>query len=314
MENTILLPEDNKLLRLKSCDFFLDADMDYIHQETFSQITGTLHKIFNPILILFYYNTTSSDILTEFFHCSRNTGLEKGKKEDFMIHREIKDSDLEFVFGSVNLDYETELLKTLENISKDVQLGHPFKWISVKSGSEDPFILFYYQTLPQLVYGGVLNKDTVKNEFTEWYPQIVEKDRMNKEEKEKFLQDGYYMAVSDSPPGGWKDDNNNEMKWKKGDIFKFEFTTSGDIEVRSIEKIVTESPDDKIFDFSSGTKTENDVITNFRIVDSNREETFVAEKDTNIVDENGKIVKIEKGKVYGIKRNWDGTVSIKLLS
>ena len=84
MEECIILPEKENFLRLRDCDFnfFLpnEANEPNFSKRFFesekSKIPGTLKKINNPILVLFYYNDTEEKdrhIFTEFYEASYET-------------------------------------------------------------------------------------------------------------------------------------------------------------------------------------------------------------------------------------------------
>lgn len=258
----IFLPDDNKLMRLESCDFFLSS---YKKGETRNesglyQVQCCLKKILNPMLILFYYNNTSKKILTEFFNASRDHNIKSGKKEDGYRDQELKEEDLKFRLGCVNLDYESDLDTSFRNIED----GNPFKWLQIvdrsvteiveeekdEIGEEGrelgeiaegegreikeerktikyPFIVFYYQSIPQYIYEGNLTSDNLINEFNTWYTDLVE----NKQESRADvfdLQNGIYLAVgSDSFINNLanyylsEDEKiDNTFNFEKGEIFR----------------------------------------------------------------------------------------------
>ena len=240
----IFLPDDNKLMRLESCDFFLSS---YKREETRNesglyQVQCCLKKILNPMLVLFYYNNTSKKILTEFFNASRDHNIKSGKKEDGYRDQELREEDLKFRLGCVNLDYESDLDTSFRNVED----GNPFKWLQIvdrfereiREGEEReireerkrikyPFIVFYYQSIPQYIYEGNLTSDNLINEFNTWYTDLVE----NKQESRADvfdLQNGIYLAVgSDSFINNLanyylsEDEKiDNTFNFEKGEIFR----------------------------------------------------------------------------------------------
>ena len=191
-----LLPEKENFLRLRDCDF---NNKSYnINEIDNSKIPITLKKITNPILILFYYNDTDQRILTEFYLSSKEE-LEEGNQEDQIF----KNFDNTFKFGYVNLDLEKEVEVNFQNMEN----ANPFTWAKIEefrdsSGnnkfSKEPFILFYYQTLPQFNYEGVVDSVAIKKEFKNWRKDLIEIE--NKEIKKEINQDGYYTAIKDNEP------------------------------------------------------------------------------------------------------------------
>lgn len=189
----MFLPNDKKLMRLESCDFHLSEGKEA------NQVQCTLKKIINPSLILFYYNNTSKKILTEFFKASRNETFKAGDKKD--IFRDLKseklDDHLKFKFGSINLDYEVGLRESLQNI----EVGNPFKWMEIVETSKGgeklkyPFVVFYYQGIPQYLYEGLMSSTSLVNQFSDWYKDLMEME----EERGSKLDDknGIYIAVDD---------------------------------------------------------------------------------------------------------------------
>lgn len=191
-----LLPEKDNFLRLRDCDF---NNKSYnINEIDNSKIPITLKNITNPILILFYYNDTEQRILTEFYLSSKEE-LEEGNQEDQIF----KNFDNTFKFGYVNLDLEKEVEENFQNMEN----ANPFTWVKIEkfkdsTGAEkfskEPFILFYYQTLPQFNYEGVVDSDAIKKEFKKWRKDLIEIE--NKEIKKEINHDGYYTAIKDDIP------------------------------------------------------------------------------------------------------------------
>ena len=229
--NFIFLPSDKNLLRLESCDFHLEENTETSQT---NEIQCCLKKILNPTLILFYYNHTSKKILTEFFKASRETELEKGKEKDNYRQKKLLDSETEFKFASVNLDYEEDLFKVLTKIED----GNPFKWLEIvtsgveKTGDGDidklkeleknkyPFLVFYYQTIPQYLYEGRLSSDSLLNEFRNWYKELMEEKQERRKNTNSYF-DGIYIAVDDGElKNSLADDDLTNFKFNKGEIFR----------------------------------------------------------------------------------------------
>ena len=87
--------------------------------------------------------------------------------------------------------------------------ANPFTWAKIEQFvdpgppidiifSKEPFILFYYQTLPQFNYEGVVDSVAIKKEFKKWRKDLFEIE--NKEIKKEISQDGYYTAIKDNFP------------------------------------------------------------------------------------------------------------------
>ena len=229
--NFIFLPSDKNLLRLESCDFHLEENTETSQT---NEIQCCLKKILNPTLILFYYNHTSKKILTEFFKASRETELERGKEKDNYRQKKLLDSETEFKFASVNLDYEEDLFKVLTKIED----GNPFKWLEIvtsgveKTGDDDidklteleknkyPFLVFYYQTIPQYLYEGRLSSDSLLNEFRNWYKELMEEKQERRKNTNSYF-DGIYIAVDDGElKNSLKVDDPKNFKFNKGEIFR----------------------------------------------------------------------------------------------
>lgn len=187
------LPDDEKLLRLQECDFFLKDSWE----EQKKELAGTLKDINNPILILFYYNDTEKDVFSDWFYASRSEKYQMGLKKDFVNVKGIEDEDLEFKFGAVNLDYEKKLDEAFARISKN----SPFYWMKTNSEYYYPFILFYYKTIPHMSYEGVLNSYVITHEFSNWREDFTDIDdtRTKKALREDLIitKDKYYEAVKD---------------------------------------------------------------------------------------------------------------------
>ena len=229
--NFIFLPSDKNLLRLESCDFHLEENTETSQT---NEIQCCLKKILNPTLILFYYNHTSKKILTEFFKASRETELERGKGKDNYRQKKLLDSETEFKFASVNLDYEEDLFKVLTKIED----GNPFKWLEIvtsgveKTGDDDidelkeleknkyPFLVFYYQSIPQYLYEGKLSSESLSNEFRNWYKELMEEKQERRKNTNSYF-DGIYIAVDDGQlKNSLADDDPKNFKFNKGEIFR----------------------------------------------------------------------------------------------
>ena len=296
--NFIFLPSDKNLLRLESCDFHLEENTETSQT---NEIQCCLKKILNPTLILFYYNHTSKKILTEFFKASRETELERGKEKDNYRQKKLLDSETEFKFASVNLDYEEDLFKVLTKIED----GNPFKWLEIVTGNQEeeekeqeeekeeegeekeeeeeekeeetktvkeriealnkkiseaattqkegkeeerelerlkkrelerlkkridrlkeleknkyPFLVFYYQSIPQYLYEGKLSSESLLNEFRNWYKELMEEKQERRKNTNSYF-DGIYIAVDDGQlKNSLEDDDPKNFKFNKGEIFR----------------------------------------------------------------------------------------------
>ena len=276
------LPSDDKIIRLGSCDFHLKDDQDI---DKMYQVQTGLKKIINPILILLYYNNTSKKILTEFFRASRDTTIGDGKEEDIFrnlkegdMTRNLKEGDmtrnlkegknleaLKFKFASVNLDYESELYRSFKNIS----LGNPFKWLEIVEGENYPFIVFYYQGVPQFIYEGIMNSKSLINEFSEWYSDLMEN---KKEDRNTKLEDknGIYLAIDDNnikyyDKQGFSptEENKKEFSFIKGEIFRVTF-----LDERAIFSKNLDSGTDFIFYDKERKEGDDVIVSNFNIQDT----------------------------------------------
>ena len=289
--NYKFLPSDGKILRLETCDFYLEGERN---DSNVYQVQCGLKKISNPILILFHYNDTDQKILTQFFQASREENLDKGKVEDNYRDKELTEKDLEFRFGSVNLDYETSLFESFRNI----EIGNPFKWLQIVGDKKYPFMVFYYQTLPQYMYEGRVTSQMITSEFRKWYQELMEDEEENRERKD--FQDGIYMAVTDGEKEYYSDFFKDEKKkfiYRKGEIFKvflqdsyvifsrdleagsFEIPKEGKIEsilypVGFIGPRPTSSNTDKKYELDM-----DEFYTNFRKLDVSKENEIDKEKE-----------------------------------
>ena len=177
MNNFKFLAEKENLKRLSSCDFNLNSKLD----DECGKVSLSLKELKNPLLILFYYNQTDTDYLTTFYQATEEKNLEKGEDGS------------PFLFGYVNLDYEKEILKKF----KELKGFHPFSWLKIPQKIKYPFIIFYYENLPQFIYEGVLSTSNIKKEFSQWLTELKEEQKINKD-KENFFQEGYYYSLENN--------------------------------------------------------------------------------------------------------------------
>ena len=284
--NYKFLPSDGKILRLETCDFYLQGERN---DSNVYQVQCGLKKISNPILILFHYNDTDQKILTQFFQASREENLDKGKVEDNYRDKELTEKDLEFRFGSVNLDYETSLFESFRNI----EIGNPFKWLQIVGDKKYPFMVFYYQTLPQYMYEGRVTSQMITSEFRKWYQELMEDEEENRERKD--FQDGIYMAVTDGEKEYYSDFLKDEKKkfiYRKGEIFKVFLQDSFVIFSRDLEDGSFEIPKEgkaigiyytvSVGPVPNTKKYELDMdefYTNFRKLDVSKENEIDKEKE-----------------------------------
>ena len=202
MTEYTMLPEKENFIRLQDCDFntIVEYETNKTKDLKNSTLPCTLKNVINPMLILFYYESTDSKILTEFFESSNSEELEPGSKDDSIFEGD----DTEFKFGFVNLDSEPEILKTFQVLNG----LNPFSWAKIeidpvtKTFETYPFIIFYYNTLPQFLYEGLVDSETIKLEFKNWRKELVElENKESVETKERDLsREGYFIALQDDKP------------------------------------------------------------------------------------------------------------------
>lgn len=202
MTEYTMLPEKENFKRLQDCDFntIVEYETNKTKDLKNSTLPCTLKDNINPMLVLFYYETTDSKILTEFFESSNDGNLEPGNKDDSIFEGE----DTEFKFGFVNLDSEAEILKTFQVLNG----LNPFSWAKIeidpvtKTFETYPFIIFYYNTLPQFLYEGLVDSRTIKSEFKNWRKELIEVE--NKEmieiKSKELTKEGYFTALQDDKP------------------------------------------------------------------------------------------------------------------
>ena len=204
MTKHIMLPEKENFIRLRDCDFnnIKEYDNDAVKIDLFnkqlknSKLPGTLKKILNPILVLFYYDNTRKNILTEFFESNSVENLESGEEEDSIFSGE---DDMKFNFGFVNLDLEKEILKTFQKMTG----LNPFSWAKIEEDYEGyPFIIFYYNSLPQFIYEGTVDSTTIKLEFKNWRKELIEMENKDLEEvkNKEIKREGYFVALENDKP------------------------------------------------------------------------------------------------------------------
>ena len=194
-EEYVFLPHDEKLMRLQECDFEI-GNQEATDKKKIN-LKCTLKNIKNPILILFYYNDTKKDTLTQWYEASRSNSYQNGEVEDFIFSEGNKDSDLKFKFASVNLDYEKNLDKAFQKIDN----VSPFNWLKTDKDVYYSFVVFYYQKYPQLSYEGILNNFVIQHEFSNWRKDFTDMDSENVKEKleeiSKEIDQRYFQALED---------------------------------------------------------------------------------------------------------------------
>ena len=202
MPEYTMLPEKENFIRLQDCDF--NTVVEYETNKTKdlkkSILPCTLKNYNNPILVLFYYENTQSKILTEFFESSSTENLESGNKDDSIFEND----DVDFKFAFVNLNSEPDILKTFQ-----IMNGlNPFSWAKIeldpvtKTFETYPFIIFYYNTLPQFMYEGAVDSNTIKLEFKNWRKELIEIENkeMIKIKERELTREGYFTALEDDKP------------------------------------------------------------------------------------------------------------------
>jgi len=190
----VFLRNDKKLRRIESCDFFLEEKKE-------DQIKMGLKEIANPIMILFYYDSTSPEILSSFHRASRSDNLQK-------------DEDLDFLFGCINLNYETDLYKLITSID----VGNPFKWLEMSITDELPMIAFYSRKVPQFKYFGELTERAVRREFIDWKKDFQTIDYQKTLPNQ--MEEGLFLALSGERK---KDFEDKPVSWEKGETFRIRF-------------------------------------------------------------------------------------------
>ena len=163
-----------------------------------SKIPGTLKKKLNPMLVLFYYNDTDPVILSEFHQASTISKLEPGKSEDFLFDSH---QDLDFKFAYVNLDIEKEIEKTFQTFNG----LNPFVWARIEKDDfgdyeKIPFIIFYYQSIPQFLYEGVVQAEVIKKQLENWRKDAIEIQQKDTLKKAYNSKESYYVALEDNVP------------------------------------------------------------------------------------------------------------------
>ena len=244
----IFLREDEKLKRIETCDFFLDDSKD-------GQIKLCLQKISNPIIILFYYDSTSIDILSSFHRASRAENLQK-------------DEDLDFMFGCINLNYERELY----NVITRIDVGNPFKWLEMSRADELAMVAFYARKVPQFKYFGELTYQAVVSEFLNWKKDFQSLDYQKT--IPDMMEEGLFLALRDTSR---RDIENSRVSWRKGEIFKIRFLSDKvsmekwrerreENRTRTIEYTFSKNPDNT--DRNKGDKIDEEyVVDNFRRIE-----------------------------------------------
>lgn len=156
INNHYLLTSTENLLGFKECDFNLK------NSDKNNNIPLTLKERKDPLLILFYFDNTSREILHEWKVVSESitpipgTGLLP------------KEEDEKITLAHVNLDFEKNILDNFKN----VQNSNPFVWTKIKNKSINSFVIFYYNRYPQYYYNGFINRFLIENEFNEWKNQL----------------------------------------------------------------------------------------------------------------------------------------------
>ena len=212
----LLLTEKDNFRRLRECDFNVNEDNSLKN----TKILGTLKKIHNPILILFYYNNTPEKILSEFFTASLEKNLEKGNEDDKILDS-TENEEKDFKFGFVNLDLEKKIETTFQTMTG----LNPFSWARIERDAygnfiKNPFILFYYHSIPQVMYEGVVDALTIRKEFSGWRKELVEmeNDEFQQMKKKIVAREGYYECLEDNLP---------EQGMQKGNHYYIIATPSG---------------------------------------------------------------------------------------
>jgi hypothetical protein len=192
----LMLPEQENFIRIRECDFNKEENIETLQS---SKIPGTLKNIKNPMLILFYYNDTHKNILLEFFESRNSLELETGDEKDYVFG---SDKDTQFKLGFVNLDLETGVLE----LFRSFKAVNPFVWCRIEKEKDDylkiPFILFYYDTLPQFMYEGVVDSRIISKEFKNWRTELreLENEELKDRQKLEMRKEGYYTALKDDYP------------------------------------------------------------------------------------------------------------------
>lgn len=163
-----------------------------------SKIPGTLKKKLNPMLVLFYYNDTDPIILSEFHQASKISKLEPGKSEDFLFDSHM---ELDFKFAYVNLDLEKEIEKTFQSFNG----LNPFVWARIEKDStgeyeKNPFIIFYYQSIPQFLYEGIVQAEVIKEQLQNWRKEAIQIQEEDAKKNVYNSKESYYVALEDNYP------------------------------------------------------------------------------------------------------------------
>lgn len=243
----------DKLKRLKECDFNLLQDQKF--KNNGKNIPLTLRDVKTPILVLFYYNRTDIDIL--------NRWEEVGK--DDIRKDTIGQKKYVINCGFVNLDYETNVLASFQN----VPLSNPFKWAMVSPKDTNYFIIFYYNHFPQYYYKGFINKYIIEEDFKDWFGKLklAEDEKGNKFKTigSKFAGDDSLYRVKKARPLLNKKDDIFQLK--EGDIYKV--VTDNQDNYQLVSKITEEEEgkivfEGKIYEFESIFQELQPDVTNIK--------------------------------------------------
>lgn len=171
---------------LKSSDFHTTKNIQGTSIQIFnlrtSYIKGSLKFLKDPAAILFYYNNTD------------NVFLKKWAETNSINTNGAYTNNVKYYH--VNLDYETELKNTFENIEE----SNPFFWTKIPIQNNKPFVLFYLDTYPQFTYNGTFNPYLITEYFDKYKEKVDNSDLFRNKliRKEVFEnKTGYYLSLVD---------------------------------------------------------------------------------------------------------------------
>ena len=210
MENIInkhhLITSSKNLIQLKGCDFNL------LGSKNNNGLPLSLKEKKSPLLILFYFDRTSRDLLHEWKVVGESITPIPGTG---LLPLEI---DEKITLCHINLDFEKRVFDNFKNI----QNSNPFLWAKLKNKDVNSFVIFYYNGFPQYYYNGFISKVLIETEFNEWKNQLEnnedEKGRKFKNIGSKIIgKESVFRATGDEY---LVDSSGKIVPIKKGELYK----------------------------------------------------------------------------------------------
>lgn len=210
MENIInkhhLISTSKNLIGLRECDFNL------VGIKNNNNIPLTLKEKKSPLLVLFYFDRTSRELLHDWKVVAESIAPIPGTGLLPLENTE------KIVFCHVNLDFE----KKIHDNFKNIQNSNPFSWAKLKNKNTNSFVIFYYNGYPQYYYNGFISKVLIESEFNEWKNQLEnnedEKGRKFKNIGSKIIgKESVFRATGDDY---LVDSTGKIVPVKKGELYK----------------------------------------------------------------------------------------------